>query len=117
METNANQLMLCIPWASVDDHMSRERSFILRASVLVLEVVDHLLDPDHAGTWESIALHERLPDLAIGSRIDIDREGRQRCLLRFKERSFYDLFKAIGIGTFDCRRFEKMRCVLTQLGW
>ena len=109
--------MLRIPWASVDAHMGCKGSLVHRASVTILEVVDHFLDPHHARARQPIRLHERLPDLAIGSRIDIDREGRQRCLLRFEKRSFYDLFESVRPRSFGRGDSKEMGGVCTQFIW
>ena len=87
-----------------------------RPCVVVAEVVDELFDPHRVGGRELVHVQES-PDVRVGRRIDVDREGGQRFLARTHERVLghacvglgacwrpRDAVPAVGTGkVIDCR--------------
>ena len=68
--------MLGRPGAAGDFDVGGEGRFVvrIRAGVVVVEVVDELLDPHGIGRRQLVHLHEELPHVGVGGRVDVDRE-------------------------------------------
>ena len=63
----------------------------VEAGVVVVEVVDQLLDPHGIGRRQRVHLHQELPHVGVGGRVDVDRERRDgRAALGLDERVLDD---------------------------
>ena len=110
LDADAHEAVLGRPGAAGDFDVGGEGadSCVLSSSwgrVVVVEVVDQLLDPHGVGRRQRVHLHEELPHVGVGGRVDVDRKGGDgRAAFGLDERVFDDarvlVAERAGAGAF-----------------
>jgi hypothetical protein len=101
LESNAEETVGGVPGAVGEVGGNGEGGGALGSGVVVREVVDELFDTDSVFGGESPFFGQEAPNIAIGSGVDVDTEGRQWVSRGFEERVFVDALVGLGVGLFS----------------
>ncbi len=87
LDADSHQPVLRPPGRLGHRDVDREGVFAAgrRRGVVVVEVVDHLLDPHRVRRRQRAELLDEAAHVGVGRRVDVDREGRQRLLVHTDE--------------------------------
>ena len=100
LDADVDQLVAGLPGAGRHDHAGREGPGALgRQRIVVVEVVDQLLDA-HGVLLRHHAAIQLAPHEGVGSRVDVDREGRDRVLGDPLDRVLCDRLELVAADVF-----------------
>src|SRR3954469_20200507 len=102
-----------IPRAARGVEIDRERLVALRLFVIVGEIIDHLFDSDRVFRRKRTGVDEA-PDVRVRSRVDIDRERRERIGRRRQERVFLYLVVSRRVEVLAITRWRLWLRSLTR---
>ena len=101
LQADADQPVTGLPRAAGHLDVCSEGNVVLRAGVVVVEVVDQLLDPDRVRRREPPFSEQEPPHVGVGGRVDVDREREKRLILYSAEGVFDKAVVLVAISA--CR--------------
>jgi hypothetical protein len=109
LETDPDQPMFGCPGARPYFSRNRERMAAGAVGVCVREIVDQLFQPDRVGRRQC-ALAQKAADVAVGSRIHVDGEGREWVGRRGEEAILLDARVGLGVAglTLNSPRLDQL---------
>src|SRR5205085_5154099 len=113
LEADVYELVLRVPGAARDLRRDGEGRVAGRLRVVVREVVDQLLDADGVARRQ-LSVVEEAARVAVGGRVNVNREGRERRARGFEERVLVNL--RVRLAARDLARLIRRLGCDTRVG-